>query len=495
MVCYPGCTDDAQCTTGAKCNTATGFCIVEQEPEDPPIETDCTNFIDDDFDGRIDCEDLSACQGTPVCQAGASNVGAACLANTECKATGGDPLCFTEAQSGWPSGYCSEFCVPGMAGQCSGDGVCVTIGLASGNGVCYDGCSVNADCLPGYACDTAIPGVKACLPSCTDDTQCAMYCNADEGLCAEIPEDCANGIDDDFDFKTDCADLDCAMSCGASIQAACMAATAAMASNMGDTLGGMPVVGGSCTGNGGAEQIFTYTPGNMGETGVLTITLESATNQGIYVRTACTDAGTEMACQDNELGGTNEVLQVPVQGGQPLTIFVDSFEPGNEGPFTLGLSYQVAICGDGTLVSTEECDDGNTIPGDGCDANCQHEPAFYCQNPLVAQASNAGDTSSKKNVFSGTCVDGDGKEDVYVYTPAMNGMLTLTVNSFTDHGIYVRSTCTNAGTELACGNENSAPVPDSVTIPVMMGIPVYVFVDSTTAASAGPYTLDVSLVP
>ena len=31
-------------------------------------------------------------------------------------------------------------------------------------------------------------------------------------------------------------------------------------------------------------------------------------------------------------------------------------------------------CGDGTADPDEECDDGNTIAGDGCDAACQLEP-------------------------------------------------------------------------------------------------------------------------
>ncbi len=31
----------------------------------------------------------------------------------------------------------------------------------------------------------------------------------------------------------------------------------------------------------------------------------------------------------------------------------------------------VAVCGDGKLAVTEACDDGNTIEGDGCSADCQ----------------------------------------------------------------------------------------------------------------------------
>jgi len=37
-----------------------------------------------------------------------------------------------------------------------------------------------------------------------------------------------------------------------------------------------------------------------------------------------------------------------------------------------------ALCGNNTLDSGEECDDGGTSPGDGCDASCQIEPAWQC---------------------------------------------------------------------------------------------------------------------
>ncbi len=37
-----------------------------------------------------------------------------------------------------------------------------------------------------------------------------------------------------------------------------------------------------------------------------------------------------------------------------------------------------AICGDGIVEPGETCDDGNTIPGDGCSAICQIEPGYTC---------------------------------------------------------------------------------------------------------------------
>ncbi|MCB9539209.1 MAG: hypothetical protein H6704_23590 [Myxococcales bacterium] len=46
-----------------------------------------------------------------------------------------------------------------------------------------------------------------------------------------------------------------------------------------------------------------------------------------------------------------------------------------------------AVCGDGTVDATEACDDGNTTPGDGCDATCRVEtPATdegFCGDGIV----------------------------------------------------------------------------------------------------------------
>src|SRR3954467_4227978 len=36
------------------------------------------------------------------------------------------------------------------------------------------------------------------------------------------------------------------------------------------------------------------------------------------------------------------------------------------------------ICGDGVLQKTEECDDGNAKPGDGCSGVCKIDPGYDC---------------------------------------------------------------------------------------------------------------------
>jgi cysteine-rich repeat protein len=38
-------------------------------------------------------------------------------------------------------------------------------------------------------------------------------------------------------------------------------------------------------------------------------------------------------------------------------------------------------CGNSDLDTGEKCDDGNTMPGDGCNASCQIEPGWICIAP------------------------------------------------------------------------------------------------------------------
>jgi cysteine-rich repeat protein len=39
------------------------------------------------------------------------------------------------------------------------------------------------------------------------------------------------------------------------------------------------------------------------------------------------------------------------------------------------------VCGNGLLEATEQCDDGNTVEGDGCSSTCTVENGFVCRNP------------------------------------------------------------------------------------------------------------------
>lgn len=47
----------------------------------------------------------------------------------------------------------------------------------------------------------------------------------------------------------------------------------------------------------------------------------------------------------------------------------------------------IPICGDGVILMLEQCDDGNTISGDGCSSDCVPEANFTCAVPSGQTAS------------------------------------------------------------------------------------------------------------
>ncbi|MBK6517908.1 MAG: DUF4215 domain-containing protein [Polyangiaceae bacterium] len=69
----------------------------------------------------------------------------------------------------------------------------------------------------------------------------------------------------------------------------------------------------------------------------------------------------------------------------------------------------VSICGDGLITGAEECDDGDTDAGDGCDDTCGVEPGWTCLNePSQCEPAPCDDDSDcfTCNEHFGLCVSG-----------------------------------------------------------------------------------------
>lgn len=52
----------------------------------------------------------------------------------------------------------------------------------------------------------------------------------------------------------------------------------------------------------------------------------------------------------------------------------------------VNLNECVSVCGDGKQSSEEQCDDGNTSGGDGCDRKCQVEKGFKCEGGTAVKS-------------------------------------------------------------------------------------------------------------
>ncbi len=146
------------CRAGYECyDLGGGYGICYPEPV-------CGNgFVEsgeecDPPDGGVTCTD--DCQGT-----GTAPIGEICVNALECAGN----LCLTEADDGWPDGYCSHYqcdtsdtawvtsCAP-----YGGDALCLDMG---GYGMCLDRCDpAGADCRAGYECYDLGGGYGVCYP-------------------------------------------------------------------------------------------------------------------------------------------------------------------------------------------------------------------------------------------------------------------------------------------------------------------------------------------
>ncbi len=70
---------------------------------------------------------------------------------------------------------------------------------------------------------------------------------------------------------------------------------------------------------------------------------------------------------------------------------LDPADPGAGGDLdeSAVIAQRFTNCGNGAVEGAEECDDGNNDPGDGCDASCQLEKFFCCDDETTSCNSDA----------------------------------------------------------------------------------------------------------
>ena len=312
------------------------------------------------------------------------------------------------------------------------------------------------------------------------------------------PETCGNNIDDDGDGRFDCADSDCAEdpSCGG---AKCGNASI----DPGEDCDGANLGGRTCITQGFKTGVLACKSCAIDTELCSNDVLESCTNH------IDDDGDGKADCADEDCAGItfclcgNGVLD-PVEqcDGELFPEWATCESSGFPGGTpTCVSSCQVVDtstctqpeCGDGTTSFGEECDDGNVVSGDGCDATCRVELDQFCAATLpLVLGNNQGDTTGGSNALSGLCTGSGGRERVYSFTPAFSGQLTFVLISSTDMGLYVRSECDNADSELGCADHVFNGGTEALTVQVTAGQPLSVIIDSWGgggAESSGPFTL------
>ncbi len=265
----------------------------------------------------------------------------------------------------------------------------------------------------------------------------------------------------------------------------------------------------SCGGGNGKDVVYAITSDVQGQA---RIRLDAAWDALVYVRTACADPKTELTCKNVPVGGGRTDIRLPVAKNETLYVVVDGVG-GKSGPFQLDVEIGATSCGDGIAQYPEQCDDGNTKPGDGCDATCQLETpsAAAGKCPGASYTLVGSPTGPTKISFGGDigilantmgafgCGGGLGPDQVYAITPTIAGAITAELHaSYADSLLHVRAECFSSATELDCKEGPLSSVPTRTTFPVEAQKTYFIFADTDTSASkmaagSGLYTLDVTL--
>ncbi|MCH8146899.1 MAG: hypothetical protein IH987_02765 [Planctomycetes bacterium] len=106
-------------------------------------------------------------------------------------------------------------------------------------------------------------------------------------------------------------------------------------------------------------------------------------------------------------------VKFPTPIVEPLTIEIGG-QAGDCNGNGIPDECDAPVCGDGCIMGTEECDDGNTNSGDGCDANCMFDQGACCLG-IACSITAGSDCLDSGGTFFGpnsTCgapdADGDG---------------------------------------------------------------------------------------
>jgi hypothetical protein len=157
--------------------------------------------------------------------------------------------------------------------------------------------------------------------------------------------------------------------------------------------------------------------------------------------------------------------------------------------------------------ATEICDDLDNDCDGEVDETCVVEGT--CTNPSVIDSAGlpaviSGDTQPFENNHSIGASDcpgvsyasgGGSNDQVFVFTPFVNGNYLIELNASFDSVLYVVSDCQDiASTCLAASDESD--IPESITVTLSQGVAYYIIVDgwNNSVNEAGPFTLTVSQI-
>ena len=380
-----------------------------------------------------------------------------------------------------------------------------------------------------------------------DDPGCSGLGDRDE-TDPPVPPPCSDGQDNDrdglIDFPDDrgcesAADESEAGSCGRMYNPIELTSDRIY---QGDTRGGRFGTEASCGGRGAAEVAFVYLVERTLEALVISTDHEDTQMEStLYVRTACLDENTEVACLREPLndGESRNTLRLERPPTGELYIYVDG-ATGHGGRFALSITeVPLAECLNGRdddddgladyphdpgcerAEDREEidppdpplCADDRDNDGDGlvdfpldlgCEAAADNDEVDECGQGVriyafpVDQGFVIDDTSrGASNAYTGSCGGAGTPEKVFRYRNPINAQLNFTVDhpeTVNNTLLYVRSDCLRAQTEIDCDVGEPPQSKGSVEVPRASVGEYYVVVDHPFGLG-GAFKLSVEVIP
>jgi cysteine-rich repeat protein len=167
---------------------------------------------------------------------------------------------------------------------------------------------------------------------------------------------------------------------------------------------------------------------------------------------------------------------------------------------THGLCREPAVCGDDVLdlIGGEVCDDGNTVAGDGCAADCtaaELDALCLLAPPLPEATDVAGTTVGGPSGYASQCDPYVGtRVAIFAYDAPGPGRVNLTLTSDAELTLSAYADCTDPGTELGCQLDPAAGelALDLIEAPTE---PLLVIVRGVSPLAEGAFTVRAEFVP
>lgn len=267
-----------------------------------------------------------------------------------------------------------------------------------------------------------------------------------------------------------------------------------------------------CSSGGGKDQVYALTPTISGS---LKAVLRAAyPDAQLHARRECFTSQSQMDCREQPLAPVPLEMTIPVTAQNTYFVFVDSASGSPGGLYTLDVTLSPPTCGNGTLETPEQCDDGNKTAGDGCSATCTLEapPAGLdsCPGANIAFAGAPGGplsfhtTASTSPLTTGVkaaCGSSATKDAVYTFVAPYDGWLQAKARGGFNLALNLRGDCLAdggaSGTSIACSDTDKGNGEESVSGAVNAGQTYFLVVKGAlpTTDNEGPFSLDVDLRP